>query len=116
MDEYSPNKIPKPTRIFNIIWAVFLLGLCFYALIKGNLVYPGVRGAGPVELSDVSLISFVVGLISGALNAVLVVIDHYDKRDNEFFYKKMANVLNVVGVVAIVLAFAYQFVVDKNLG
>lgn len=114
MEEYSPNKIPKPTRIFNVIWSVFLLGLCCYAFIKGSLVYPGVRGSGPVELSGTSLILFGIGLISGALNAVLVVVDHYDKRDNESFYKQMARVLNVIGVVAIVLAFGYQFILNQG--
>ncbi|BBO27706.1 hypothetical protein AltI4_20940 [Alteromonas sp. I4] len=114
MEEYSPNKIPKPTRIFNIIWAAFLLGLCCYAFIKGSFVYPGVRGSEPVELSGASLILFGIGLISGALNAVLVVVDHYDKRDNEFLYKQIAKVLNVIGVVAIVLAFGYQFIVNQE--
>ena len=114
MDERSPNKIPKSTRIFNTLWAAFLLGLCCYAFIKGSLVYPGVRGSGPVELSGVSLILFGIGLISGALNAVLVVVDHYDKRDNEFLYKQMAKVLNVIGVIAIVLAFGYQFIVSQE--
>ena len=114
MEEYSPNKIPKPTRIFNIIWAVLLLGLCCYAFIKGSLVYPGVRGSGPVELSGASLILFGIGLISGALNALLVVVDHYDKRDNESLYKQMVKVLNVIGVVAIVSAFGYPFIVNQE--
>ena len=114
MEEYSPNKIPKPTRIFNIIWAAFLLGLCCYAFIKGSFVYPGVRGSEPVELSGASLILFGIGLISGALNAVLVVVDHYDKRDNEYLYKQIAKVLNVISVVAIVLAFGYQFIVNQE--
>ena len=114
MEEYSPNKIPKPIRIFNIIWAAILLGLCCYTFIKGSFVYPGVRGSEPVELSGASLILFGIGLISSSLNAVLVVVDHYDKRDNEFLYKQIAKVLNVISVVAIVLAFGYQFIVNQE--
>ncbi|MDM7859256.1 hypothetical protein QTP81_01385 [Alteromonas sp. ASW11-36] len=114
MEDYSPNKISKSTRIFNIVWALFLIAVCLYGVTNGALVYPGVRGSGPIELTGMPLLFFCVALLSGAINAVLTVIDHYDKRDNETSYKQMSLYLNVLSIFAITLAFGYQFVINQE--
>ena len=114
MENYSPNKIPNSTRIFNIIWALFLIGVCFYAGINDVLVYPGVRGTGSVELTGMPLLFFCVALVSSAINAALTVIDHYDKRDNEKSYKQISFYLNILSIFAIILAFGYQFIINQE--
>ena len=114
MEDYSPNKIPKSTRIFNVIWALLLISICFYGGINEALVYPGVRGSGPIELTGLPLTFFCVALFSGAVNAALTVIDHYDKRDNERRYRQMSLYLNILSIFAITLAFGYQFIINQE--
>ena len=114
MEDYSPNKISKSTQIFNIVWALFLIAVCLYGVTNEALVYPGVRGSGPIELTGMPLLFFCVALVSGAINALLTLIDHYDKRDNERSYKQMSLYLNVLSIFAITLAFGYQFVINQE--
>ncbi|BCO17631.1 hypothetical protein KUC3_04880 [Alteromonas sp. KC3] len=114
MEDYSPNKIPKSTRIFNIVWAVFLIAMCLYGFTNEALVYPGVRGSCPIELTGMPLLFFCVALLSGAVNAALTVIDHYDKRDNERSYKQMSLYLNVLSIFTTTLAFGYQFIINQE--
>ncbi|GAB5386979.1 MAG: hypothetical protein Alis3KO_41020 [Aliiglaciecola sp.] len=114
MENYSPNKISKPVRVFNILWAVFLVFVLLYGIHTGSIVYPGARGSGQVIFQGWSLGLFSLALLSGAGNAILTVIDHYDKRDNELQYKKISQSLNVIGVLAIIVAFGYQFVTDQK--
>ncbi|PXW68186.1 hypothetical protein BZA03_1179 [Alteromonas sp. I10] len=114
MEDYSPNKIPKSTRIFNIVWALFLIAMCLYGFTNEALVYPGVRGSYPIELTGMPLLFFCVALLSGAVNAALTVIDHYDKRDNERSYKQMSLYLNVLSIFTITLAFGYQFIINQE--
>ncbi|WP_100658807.1 hypothetical protein [Alteromonas flava] len=114
MEDYSPNKISKSTQIFNIVWALFLIAVCLYGVTNEALVYPGVRGSDPIELTGMPLLFFCVALVSGAINALLTVIDHYDKRNNETSYKQMSLYLNVLSIFAITLAFGYQFVLNQE--
>lgn len=114
MKDYSPNKIPKSTRFFNITWALLLSGICLYSATNETLVYPGIRGSAPVEFSGWPLLFFCIGLIASALNAVNTVIDHYDQRDNERQYKQVSFYLNILSAVAIAVAFAYQFILSQD--
>ncbi len=73
-----------------------------------------VRGSYPIELTGMPLLFFCVTLLSGAVNAALTVIDHYDKRDNERSYKQMSLYLNVLSIFTITLAFGYQFIINQE--
>lgn len=109
MEEFKPNHIPKNTRIFNVIWACFLIFLAISGWLSGSFYFPGRAGSDGVTLTNLGLILFICVLITAAINALMVVVDHYDKRNNETQYKIISRYLNIFGVIVIISAFGYQY-------
>ena len=110
MEEFKPNHIPKKTRIFNVIWACVLIFLAIYGWLSGSFYFPGRAGSNGVTFTSLGLILFICAFITAAINALLVVVDHYDKRNNETQYKIFSRYLNIFGVIVIISAFGYQYV------
>ena len=114
MEEFKPNHIPKKIRMFNLIWACVFIGFAIYGWLSGYLHWPGRAGSSGVTFTSLGLVFFISALISAALNALLTVIDHYDKRNNETQYKKLSRYLNIICFIAITTAFGYQYVHDQK--
>ncbi|NMH58698.1 hypothetical protein [Alteromonas ponticola] len=114
MQKYRPNHIPKSTRIFNLVWCCFLLGVALYGWSSGSLYFPGRASSNGVTFVGLPLLFFIIALVIASANAVLTIIDHYDQRDNEFAYKKLSKALNVLCIIAILGAFGYQFVLNQK--
>jgi len=94
--KYIPNKIPLKHRVTSILLAISIFSYCIYSLKTGeitlffssNTQYPA--RAILDNFSGIALIPAVLsGLMAVALSLV-VVINHYDKRNNEYKYRKMA--------------------------
>ena len=51
-----------------------------------------------------------VGLICGAIVFISVVIDHYDKRDNEHKYYKFGRLVKYIGIGCLCLAIIWELV------
>lgn len=110
MEEFKPNHIPKKTRIFNVIWACFLIFLARYSWLSDSFYFPVRTGSNGVTFTNLGLVLFICALITVAKNALLVVVDHYDKRNNETQYKMFSRYLNIFSVFVIISAFGYQYV------
>jgi glycerol uptake facilitator-like aquaporin len=52
---------------------------------------------------------FLGALIAAILNAFVTIADHYDTRDNEKKYKKLAYIIAAISVALIILSFGYEF-------
>lgn len=104
---YKPNSISLTVRVRNISISLFLIGYslwCFWSE-KLYLILIGKRGNGGVyELSDLGLI---LGIVSFALfiaSMSAVVVDHYDRRNNERMYSLISNICLLVGGVIYLVA------------
>ncbi|WP_157043416.1 hypothetical protein [Paraglaciecola sp. T6c] len=84
--------------------------LAMYGWLSSSFYFPGRAGSNGVTFTNLGLILFICALITAAINALLVVVDHYDKRNNETQYKMFSRYLNVFGVIFIISAFGYQYV------
>jgi hypothetical protein len=104
MEKYSPNVVPAIERVFAIVWALGLLTWGAHGLYVGELVVPGLRGGDGLPLAGISLVIIVAAILFGIVSALLPVIDHYDKRDNELIYIKVKNICNILSVVLIIIA------------
>ena len=114
MEKFKHNHIPKKTRIFNVIWACILIFLAIYGWLSGSFYFPGRVGSNGVTFTNLGLILFICALITAAINALLVVVDHYDKSNNETQYKTFSRYLNIFGLIVIISAFGYQYVYSQK--
>ena len=104
MSNYKPNHIPKNERIFNALWGTGLLVWATYGLITGELIFPGRRGREDTVFTELGLYFVATGMVLGAVNMFLLIVDHYDKRDNEINYKYASRALIFVCITLIIAA------------
>ncbi len=104
---YKPNSISLSVRIRNISISLVLIGYSLWSFWSGKLylILLAKRGNGGLyELSDLGLI---LGTVSFALFIVsmgAVVVDHYDRRNNEKIYCLISNICLLAGVVIYLVA------------
>lgn len=89
-DGYTPNHIPKGERIKNIIFSLALFAYGTYGVWVNDLYLPGKRTKG-VHLHGIPAWIFYSAIISACLVMLSVVVDHYDKRNNEIDYRMFAD-------------------------
>ena len=106
---YKPNVISRGERIFNIILGLGLIVYGVVGLVTARLNLGGGRSRLPLlEGGSAWLMS--AALIVGAIVLFSVVLDHYDKRNNEKYYdgfKRMSIQLGLCLVAAAMLSHLY---------
>ena len=70
---------------------------------------PGKGSSDGVTFTGVTLNLIIVAMVLGALSLLTIVIDHYDKRNNEHKYKLVNRLFMGAGVLLIVIAFIIEF-------
>lgn len=82
---YVANEIPRQMRN---LWAGLATLIIIYAshgLINGEIYIPGKRSDG-ITFSGAPVVVVFAACFCLALALLVTVIDHYDKRDNEYLY------------------------------
>jgi hypothetical protein len=100
-ENYVPNDIPLPQRVAKKILIIFLLCYGTYGVYSGTLYLP--LGRGEVTFQGNAVYFSFAALLLGALYLLIEIIDHYDKRNNEFSYKRIKGVIK--GLAALILLF-----------
>ena len=104
---HIPNFIPARYRIWGLIAAILLLVWGGYGVYVNDLLIPGKRGGG--HLRDEPALLMFAALFCGALQLVSRVVDHYDRRNNEYKYQKFVRITDGATLVFLLLAFVGQF-------
>lgn len=100
---YNPNRIPKWERNINILFSTILLGYGIFGLIIDDLYIPGKRGTG-IHFHGIATWILFGAFLSGVANMMSVVVDHYDKRNNEKNYKLFSRITQILGWTLFVIA------------
>ena len=104
---YTPNHIPANERILNLVFSILLAGYGAYGVFVNDLYIPGKRSKG-IHLHDVPAWIMYAAIICACLVMLSVIVDHYDKRNNETNYKLFANIFRYLGwgffVLSLVMA------------
>jgi TRAP-type C4-dicarboxylate transport system permease small subunit len=95
-DSYTPNHIPPNERVTNTLFSIFLLLYGGYGIWVNDLYLPGKRSKG-IHLHDVPAWVMYGAFICACLVMLSVIVDHYDKRNNEINYKRFADIFRVLG-------------------
>jgi hypothetical protein len=99
MKPYTPNRIPAAERALNVLYALFILGLGAIGVFTGELLLPGKRTGGP---TGVALQGPAAWLMYAAITCAVCVllasvVDHYDRRNNEAGYRRVAQIGKLCG-------------------
>lgn len=105
--KYIPNKIPLGKRLWNKALAISLLIYGGYGIYKNDLYIPA-RFRG-IHLHDEPAIVMYAAFISGAVVLLSVVVDHYDRRNNEEKYQGIARSFSWFGWTLFFIAILWQF-------
>lgn len=97
MNSHSPNSIPKGERITNSLFSAFLFAYGTYGVWVNDLYIPGRRSSKGVHLHDVRAWLLYAAMICACLVMLSVVVDHYDRRPNEKYYRTFAQVGKFAG-------------------
>ncbi|TLS78225.1 hypothetical protein FE236_00255 [Mariprofundus erugo] len=86
----GPNQIPNYLRIRNSILAFVLMVYGTYGLYINDIYVPGRRGEG-IHFSGIAAWLVYAAMLNMTANLVAVIIDHYDRRNNELIYAHIAT-------------------------
>ncbi len=93
---HTPNHIPADERVKYVVFSILLLAYGSYGVWVNDLYIPGKRTRG-VHLHDVPAWIMYGAIICACLVMLSVVVDHYDKRNNETNYESFAATFKHLG-------------------
>ncbi len=93
---HTPNHIPANERGWNIVFSILLFAYGSYGIWINDLYLPGKRGRG-MHLHDIPAWIMYGAIICACLVMLSVVVDHYDRRNNETNYRLFAQVFKFLG-------------------
>ena len=105
MTDYTPNHIPAKSRWLHSILATGILAHGAWGVWVDDLYVPGRRSTGLHLHGMPAWVMFGAMACASAL-MVLVVVDHYDRRNNERNYKRAGEWLGMAMGTLFVLALA----------
>lgn len=104
---YTPNYIPAEKRRQNICFSILLFAYGSYGVWVNDLYIPAKHSQG-IHLHDVPAWVMYGAIICACLVMLSVVVDHYDRRNNETNYKFFADFFRFLGwgffIVSLVMA------------
>jgi len=102
---YIPNSISPVDRLWNIIFAIGFTLYGAYGIFIDDLYIPSKRGG--MHLSGESAWIMYAALICGCIYFLSIVVDHYDKRDNEIKYYMFGKNVKYLGLAMAMVAIFY---------
>lgn len=87
---YKPNEVPKKKRIINTALSILFLIYGTYGVITDHLILPA-KGGKTLTLYGYPAWIMYLALLCLVANLLAVVIDHYDRRDNEALYRSLST-------------------------
>ena len=112
-ENYVPNEVSLSERVINKVLIVFLLCYGAYGVYNGSLYLP--LGRGEVTLEGNAVYFGFASLILGAIYFLVEIIDHYDKRDNEFTYKRIRAAIRGLAVLILLFTCAISFALKNEI-
>lgn len=109
IDGYTPNHIPAKERIQNLIFSALLFLYGTYGVYVNDLYIPGKRSKG-VHLHNSAAWVMYGAMVCACLIMLSIIVDHYDRRNNETNYRLFANIFKFTGWAFFVLSLILSIV------
>lgn len=105
--KYTPNFVPLKNRLFCFVGALFLLIYGGYGLSNNHISVRFWRARRPIHLYDEAALIMYAAFVCASIVMIFVIIDHYDKRDNELRYQTIYQIFTLLGISLFAASFAY---------
>jgi hypothetical protein len=106
---YLPNHIPLAKRVFHSVLAIALIAYGARGVWVDDIVMPGKRRS--VHFHGAAAIVMFGALLAASAVLGSTVVDHYDRRDNERYYRAFAERGQIVACILFGLAIVLVIVV-----
>lgn len=93
---YRPNQIPRDERLRNIVFALALFGYAALGVRNDDLLLPLGRRTS-IHLHGPSTWVMLAAAVCAVAVLLAVVVDHYDRRDNERHYQAFGKYFRQAG-------------------
>lgn len=107
-NQYIPNVISLKTRVLSFIAIVGLTLYVVYSLIVGKIMLPAKRGV--LVLQGLPMYIVVVAFLLWSIRISAIIIDHYDKRNNEYTYKKFGVFIEILAFGIFLLGILFGMI------
>jgi hypothetical protein len=111
---YKPNRIPLSERIAYIFFSILIFSYGTAIVIFDDFSVTNRRGDLVIQLDGFPLWIFYGAMLSVVALLISMVLDHYDKRNNEKNYKRFAKVTIILAISLFVLAILLQYFVFQQ--
>jgi len=95
-EKYHFNRFPTWQLVYHSLASLFLAIYGTMGLTHNDIYVPGKRSSG-VHFHDVPAVLVYLAILAAILNLLSLVADHFDRRDNEVFYRRWARVTSAMG-------------------
>ena len=112
--QYKPNQVFAIERVFYILLSLLVIYIGVTGLMRNDL-YIRVNYRPGVHFTDKAAIVMFFSMFCLVANLISIVVDHYDRRWNERYYKVFRKWTKYLGYSAFVIAFIVQICQDKNI-
>ncbi|HYG09640.1 MAG TPA: hypothetical protein VD835_06680 [Pyrinomonadaceae bacterium] len=103
------NSIPLRLRIGYGLAAAILAVLCLFSIYFGELPLTSHSRPGVSVMSGVALWLMIPAMVMGCLAFLSIILDHYDRRDNEKRYRSFLTWATRIGLALAGSAYAIDF-------
>jgi hypothetical protein len=115
-DRYVPNRLTPGERVAHVLLALGLLGYGSWGMWRNDFYIPGRRWRNGIHLQDLSASLFFAAVVCACVIVLSIVVDHYDRRDNEINYRRFARAVAAIALCLFGLSLLIAFVRDAQGG
>lgn len=93
---HVPNAYSEWEIVRSALFSLLLVAYAGYSVFVGEAFVPG-RHQGGMSMTGIALAFGIAGMLCGAANLVALIVDHFDRRDNEAMYRRFRFRTQVAG-------------------
>jgi len=105
----KPNTVPAVQRVLNLFLALVLVSYGLFGIVQGQMKISPPRSRIGLVFYDRPLWLLAASMFVGALVLVSVVVDHYDRRNNEHHYRLFKRLTVALGLCLLASALVSGF-------
>jgi len=101
---YVPNRVALKTRIANCLLLLGMVTYGFWGIRRDDLIVPVAKRTTP-HFHSISAWIMYAAMLCASVHLAAVVMDHYDRRNNEHLYQRLGELSRKIGWVLFGVAF-----------
>lgn len=101
---YVPNRVALKTRIANCLLSLGIVAYGYWGIRRDDLIVP-ISKRMATHFHDVSAWVMSAAMLCASAHLAAVVVDHYDRRNNEHLYRRFGELSRKIGWVLFGIAF-----------